>query len=100
MKAHHHYRHKRATPVIRCPQAVWHPLPRCPGCRYETYLRGPYGETLVLVGYRYGRCVYEGEASALNWRDQDDDAAFYAEEDLVAEFIERVVLPLHSQQLA
>ena len=81
MKAHHRYRHKRATPVIRCPQAVWHPLPQCPGCRYE-------------------RCVYEGEASALNWQDQDDDAAFYAEEDLVAEFIERVVLPLHSQQLA
>jgi len=61
MKAHHRYRHKRATPVIRYPQAVWHPLPRCPGCRYATYLRGPYGETLVLVGYRYVRCIYEGE---------------------------------------
>lgn len=91
MKAHHPYRRKRATPVIRYPQAVWHPLPRCPGCRYEIYLRGPYGETLVLVGYRYGRCVYEGEASALNWMGQDDDTAFYAEEELVAEFLEQVI---------
>lgn len=91
MKSHYPYRHKRATPVIRYPQAVWHPLPQCPGCRYETYLRGPYGETLVLVGYRYGRCVYEGEAPALNWSDQDDDSAFYAEEELVAEFLEQVI---------
>lgn len=100
MKLHPPFRYKVATQVIRYPQAVWHPLPQCLGCRYEMYRRGAFGETLVLVGYRYGRCVFEGEASALNWMGQDDDAAFYAEEDLVAEFIERVVPPLHTQQLA
>lgn len=90
MESHYPYRHKRATPVIRYPQAVWHPLLRCPGCRYETYLRGSYGEMLVLAGYRYGRCVYEGEASALNWSALDDDTAFYAEEALLAEFEEMI----------
>ena len=67
MKPHHPYRHKRATPVIRYPQVFWHPLPRYPGLRYLTYRRGNYGETLVLEGYRYGRCIYEGEAFTLNW---------------------------------
>nr|DAI31415.1 MAG TPA: hypothetical protein [Inoviridae sp.] len=67
MKVHYLYRHKRATPVIRYPEAIWHLLPRCLGCRYETYRRGYNAETLVLEGYRYGRCIYEGEASTLNW---------------------------------
>ena len=55
---------------------------------------------LVLVGYRYGRCVYEGEASALNWLGQDDDTAFYAEEALLAEFIEQVVQPFRPKSAA
>ena len=90
MKAHHPYRHKTATPVIRYQEANWHYLPQYPGCRYEIYRRGPYGEMLVLAGYCYGRCVYEGEASALNWSALDDDTAFYAEEALLAEFEEMI----------
>lgn len=100
MKVHLLYRHKKATPVIRYPQVVWHPLPRYPGYRYQTYRRGYYGEMLVLEGYRYSRCIYEGEASTLNWAGGEDDTAVYAEEALLAEFIERVVPPLNTQQLA
>lgn len=100
MKSHYPYRHQPATRVISYDDAIWHSMPRYPGFRYQTYRRRYNAETLVLKGYRYGRCIYEGEASTLNWAGEEDDTAVYAEEALLAEFIERVVLPFHTQQLA
>jgi hypothetical protein len=67
MKAHRPYRHQPATRVISYDNAIWHSMPRYPGFRYQTYRRGYNAEILVLEGYRYGRCIYEGEAFTLNW---------------------------------
>lgn len=100
MKAHRPYRHQPATRVINYDNAIWHSMPRYPGFRYQTYRRGYYTETLVLEGYRYGRCIYEGEASTLNWAGHEDDTAVYAEEALLAEFIERAVQPFRTPRLA